>query len=83
MFRNNEKKKRTIFESYGIKNGKEYFVRLNSMKLLMKENEEQLKDKIHCIVLKIILDLLGMKIHEKPKKKEYNTLNFNLKPPLK
>ena len=37
------KRKRTIFESYGIKNGKEYLIGLNSMRPLMKENEEPIK----------------------------------------
>ena len=37
------KRKRTIFESYGIKNGKEYLIGLNSMRPLMKENEEPMK----------------------------------------
>jgi hypothetical protein len=78
------KRKRTIFESYGIKNGKEYLIGLNSMRPLMKENEEPIKRQNSLYNFKNNLDLLGMKIHEKPKKKkEYNTLNFNLKPPLK
>ena len=78
------KRKRTIFESYGIKNGKEYLIGLNSMRPLMKENEEPMKRQNSLYNFKNNLDLLGMKIHEKPKKKkELNSLNLKIKPPLK
>ena len=64
------KRKKTIFESYGIKNGKEYLIGLNTSRPLMKENDEPIKRQNSLYNFKNNLDLLGMKIHEKPKKKK-------------
>ena len=56
------KRKRTIFESYGIKNGKEYLIGLNTSRPLMKENDEPIKRQNSLYNFKNNLDLLGMKI---------------------
>ena len=77
------KRKKTIFEKYGITDGKIYLLGLNNGKQ-MKEREEPIKRQTSLYFFKNKLDLLGNQVHEKPiKKKEKNILVLKIKPPLK